>query len=433
MKTKRRFLIKESLKRKLVSRWFIGINIVLFLLIFITFNINSIITFFGGDFKDKKNVLILDEANVYSKLEKEIIRLSEVSIVEYEVQEVNDNVELLKEKVKNDSNSILLIVKKDSKHYINTTIYTSNGLSFLNQNIISSALNNIRKEIVLKDLGISNEEMKKLEESITLNEITLQEKKINSNKEISSAVTVMLFLVPCFFLITTLVQMIGSEINEEKTTKSMEIIISNVTPKTHLISKIVSCTIFTLIQLSLILLFGLLSSFFSNHGIGVLTNSTSKGFVQSILGELITKDFILMVQSILPILIPSFILTIITYALLAGVLSSMTTNIDDFQQLQTPLMFIISIGFYLSLLAIFFEGSIFIKIMSFIPLISFMLSPTLYLLGQVSLLSVFLSVVLEIVFLILTYYYGIKIYREGLLNYSGDKLWRKILKAIKSN
>ena len=47
-------------------------------------------------------------------------------------------------------------------------------------------------------------------------------------------------ILPFFMLSLILVQMIGAEINEEKTTKGMEIIISNVSPKVHLFSKILS-------------------------------------------------------------------------------------------------------------------------------------------------------------------------------------------------
>ena len=53
-----------------------------------------------------------------------------------------------------------------------------------------------------------------------------------------------------------LIQMIGAEINEEKTTKSMEIIISNVSPKTHFLSKVIAANAFVFIQGALLIVFG---------------------------------------------------------------------------------------------------------------------------------------------------------------------------------
>ena len=47
----------------------------------------------------------------------------------------------------------------------------------------------------------------------------------------------MVFILPFCMLIVLLVQLIGGEINEEKTTRSMEVIISNVPPKVHFFSQ----------------------------------------------------------------------------------------------------------------------------------------------------------------------------------------------------
>ena len=135
---------------------------------------------------------------------------------------------------------------------------------------------------------------------------------------------------------------------------------------------------------------------------------------------------------IINLLIIFLIFTLITYSIVAGVLASMTTNIDDFQQLQTPIMLTISIGFYLSILASVFEGAKLIKFMSYLPLVSFMLSPSLYMLKQVSIISVLVSALLQIIFTFLVYKYGLKVYKVGILNYSSSKLWTKIFNALKS-
>ena len=62
------------------------------------------------------------------------------------------------------------------------------------------------------------------------------------------AVSIMqIITMPLFMLIIFLVQMIGAEVNEEKTTKSMEIIISNVSPETHFLAKVLSSNLFVII------------------------------------------------------------------------------------------------------------------------------------------------------------------------------------------
>ena len=56
-------------------------------------------------------------------------------------------------------------------------------------------------------------------------------------------------------LVIFLVQMIGAEINEEKQTRSMEVIISNVSPKVHFFSKLLASNGFVIMQGLLLLVY----------------------------------------------------------------------------------------------------------------------------------------------------------------------------------
>ena len=94
-------------------------------------------------------------------------------------------------------------------------------------------------------------------------------------------------------------------------------------------------------------------------------------------------------------------------------------------------MLIVSLGFYLAIFAIIYTGSNFIKVMSFIPLISLLISPALYMLGEMSITSMIIAIIIQLVFLIIVYKKGLKVYKEGILNYSGEHLWRKIFKALR--
>ena len=53
------FLVGSSLKKKIKSKWFIGINLVIFLLIFFTFHMSDIIMAFGGDYKEERKIAVL--------------------------------------------------------------------------------------------------------------------------------------------------------------------------------------------------------------------------------------------------------------------------------------------------------------------------------------------------------------------------------------
>ena len=125
------------------------------------------------------------------------------------------------------------------------------------------------------------------------------------------------------------------------------------------------------------------------------------------------------------------VLTFIAYSLLAGILASMTTNIEDFQQLQTPIMIISLVGYYLATMAGVFNGSLFIKILSFVPFISAILAPSLLMLGQIGIFEIVLAIAIVIGTIFLLIKYGLRIYKVGILNYSSSGLWKKMFKAIK--
>ena len=71
MKNKLEYLTKMSLDRKIKSKWFKIANILLAVLIIAVFNIDSIITFFGGDFNEKTKLYIIDHTNMSYDILKE--------------------------------------------------------------------------------------------------------------------------------------------------------------------------------------------------------------------------------------------------------------------------------------------------------------------------------------------------------------------------
>ena len=238
--------------------------------------------------------------------------------------------------------------------------------------------------------------------------------------------------IPLFMLIMYLVQKIGAEVNEEKTTKSMEIIISNVSPKVHFLSKILSANIFVFMQGFLIIayvIFGVIIRIITTGG--NIMNGIDAADIETLTSEIPIDRIMSTLGTMLPVLIIMIVLSFIAYSLLAGILASMTTNAEDFQQLQTPIMILSLIGFYLSIMSGVFKGSLFIKIMGYVPLISSLLAPSLYVLGEISLIDLLISIGLLIGLIYLLIKYGMRIYKVGILNYSGVGLWKKMAKAIK--
>ena len=417
------YLMKLSFNKKLKSKWFIAVNIILALSLFALFNLNSIITFFGGEFDKPLKVLVYDKTNIsYPYLKNNIDSLtSELEDKKIVVKSVsNEN-----KKIKDDEILIslnlddnLLKAKVTSDKKIDSSVYQ----------VIYQGLNATKQQVLMERLNLDTNTLALLSTNIDIKRVVLSDKK--SQDENMSLVMSTVFpslILPFFMLIIFLVQMVGGEICEEKTTKSMEIIISNVSPKVHLLAKIVANNLFVLLQALLLFIYGLIAFFISSRN-GSL-NIPSE--ITSVWDSLSASGLINDIVSLLPFLLVLIILSFLAYSLLAGILASMTTNIEDFQQLQTPIVFILLAGYYLAIMAGMFQGSIFLKIAGYIPLISCLLAPTLYIMGEISILDILIAIILLIGLLYLLIRYGMKIYKVGILNYSNEKVWSKFIKAFR--
>lgn len=430
MKNKLLFLTKMSLNKKIKTKWFLIANIIFAVLIIGLINIDAIIKAFGGDFNETQEILIIDEVGAFSKFEsnyevykKYVADYDDVKITKYEGS-YDGGVELVEE-----DDKILLVISPDEDNYIKAKLVSNDTLGTITNTLISTTLTAIRSEIVLNEYNITEEMYQKINANVLVEDVILSSENKEDNMVISTIMQII--TLPIFMLIIFLVQMIGAEVNEEKTTKSMEIIISNVSPKTHFMSKVISSNLFVIIQGLLLVIFvviGIVIRYFVSGGnlLGELDGEVTK-LVSSISLSGVMDTLTYMI----PIMILILLLTFLAYSLLAGVLASMTTNLEDFQQLQTPIVIVLLAGYYLSMMAGVFKGSVFIRIMSYIPFVSSLLAPTLYVMGEITWIDLVGSVALLLLVIFLLIKYGLRIYKVGILNYSQSGLWKKMFKAIK--
>ena len=431
MSRKLKYLTKMSLDKKIKSKWFYITNIILLIIIVAIANIDSIIKLFGGDFDEKTNIIILDNTNyVYNEFEQTYDNNAKIieTLVDVDITKSDEELDTLKENIK--EKDVILVIDEDKENFIKASLIVKNNVDTIVYQLISNTLNQIKTNVALNSYGVDKEKLLLIERNVDIDKISLEDDNADNN-DIFLSLIFPIFMLPTFMLIIFLVQMIGSEINEEKTTKSMEIIISNVSPTTHFTSKLLSSNIFVFFQGLLLMLYaviGIIIRFFSVGKVMVSDNSS----VNQILEIISSYDLVNKVSSVLPIVVILIILTFIAYSLFAGILASMTTNMEDYQQLQTPIMLISISGYYLSMMSSMFDGSLFIRIMSYIPFISCLLSPALYIVGQIGIIDVIISILLLGGVIFILYRYGLRIYKVGILNYSSNNLWKKMFKAMKN-
>ena len=418
------YLTKLSFNKKAKSKWFIATNIILFVVIVLLLNITSIIEFFGGDFESKTNVIVIDNANSYELFEA---NLSSISDNDSYMITLSDDEDIINNLANED---LVVVINPSDSEYITSEIISNNKIDSLTYQLITQALNSTKSTIGMYEANIDPEVLSNISKSISINRVVLNEEdNTDENMDMVMSSVFPTLILPFFMLIIFLVQMVGGEICEEKTTRSMEIIIGNVSPKVHLMSKVLASNLFVILQGALLVIYVvvayLISASITSNNLVSAIDFTS--ILNSINVSGITNSLIFVLPITLIMIVESFIL----YALVAGILASMTVNIEDFNQLQTPIMLLSVAGYYLAIMAAMFDGSIFIRILSYIPFLSVFISPTLFLLGEITIWDMLVSVLMLLLVIYLLLKFGLKVYKRGILNYSSGKVWSKLFKAIK--
>ena len=437
MKNKLNYLVDVSLMRKIKTKWFIIANILMAIAVIAVMNIDSIIKFFGGDFNEKINVYVIDETNMSFDILKSQIETLEISLLDeeenYVITKYDKDIDSAKEELKEDDNKILITITPDENTTIKSSLISESYIDTIDYQVFYQAIQNTKTTIAMTTSSISAEELNQIYAPIEIERVILDETKKSESENMDTIMSTVfpIIILPVFMLTLFLVQMIGAEINDEKTTRGMEIIISNVSPKVHFFSKVIAGNVFIIMQGLLLLIYAGLGLFVRKLlGTGSLMNSLG-GEMSGIFDGIMQTEFMSKLIYIIPLTLVLMLLTFLAYSLLAGILASMTTNAEDFSQLQTPIMLISLAGYYLAMMAGMFKGALFIRILSYVPFISAILSPSLLVLGQIGIIDVIISIILAIIANYLLIKYGLRIYKVGILNYSSKDLWKKMFKAMK--
>ncbi len=436
MKNKLKLLIKDGLNKKINTKWFKVVNIILLVVIVGLINIDNIIKFFGGNFDDPVVIYVIDNTNKYYEAIKSGYDNIDLSALgsESEIKLADKSLDELKEEMVNDeSNDIILVINSNNGKVV-ADVISYNYVDAVTLQVLNSTLSSVKTNIALMESSLTEEELASIYEPVEINRSYLSD-NLDENNELMSYIgnfIIPMFIIPFFLLIIMVTQMIGAEINEEKSSKSMEIIITSVPARLHFISKIITANVYAILQSLLFVLY---------FGIGLLIRRLVTGSslisgldsqVGNVVNQFIQSGTLDNLLKCLPVTIIMILLSFVAYSLIAGILASMTTNQEDFQQLQSPMMMIIMAGYFLAILASTYEKSTFITTVSVIPFISCILSPVLLMMGQIGIVHVLISILLLILTLYLLIKYGLRVYKVGILNYSSSNLWKKILEGIKS-
>ena len=435
MRSKLGLLVSDGLKKKINTKWFKVVNIVLLIVIVALINVDNIIKSCGGDFEDETLIYVIDDTNKFYNLLETSFKTDAISTlgIDAKIVKAEKSYDTLKQEIiDNEENDIILMIYEEDNTY-KSNIISLEYADAITIQMLTSYLNTIKTNILLGESNIDPEELARIYENMQIERIYLSD-ELDENYELMETIgnfLIPVFIMPFFFLILLVTQMIGAEINEEKTSKSMEIIISSVSPKIHFLAKMITSNVYAVLQSVLFILYVFLGIIVRIAFTGTKVTESFGAEGTQLINTFLESGILNNLLKCLPFIIIMILLSFIAYSLLAGILASMTTSQEDFSQLQTPLMVIIMLSYFLSIMASTYEKSSFIIILSCIPFISCILAPVLLFLGQIGIIEVLISLVLIILTIFVLIKYGTRIYKVGILNYSSNNLWKKMLKSLR--
>lgn len=404
--------------RKVKSKAFIGFNIFLIVVGLLVSQLGTIMKFFNETFDYSETIYVVDETDqLYSQFEKDFNSfLSDVNLEQsYETTKALDTL------VKEGDISAYFVVSYDEDNLLSAT-YVANDFSNTSfYNTGQQILSGYNSKIAMETAGLTEAQTNLLNRDFSINLIALDEKAQTAEESMGNMLLAYVSIILIFLFSYLYSVYAGQEIMEEKTSRVMEIIITSISPIKQLYGKIVYNSLYALTQLAIFMLLFTISI--------QQMMKTLPADVGELMSTIISPD-----QSrIIMYLILFAIIAYLVYLVSVLILSSIISSVEEYQIAISPIMIIGLISFYIGIFGMTSPEAPFIKFMSMVPFVSPYIMPLRVATMTVTTPMIWLSIAFNIVVMIIILAFGARVYKNGVLNYSGDSVIKKFRQAIKKS
>lgn len=404
--------------RKVKSKAFIGFNIFLIVVGLIVSQLGSIVKFFNETFDYSETIIIVDKTNqIYSRFEQDFNNL----LPDVILKQSTEAEETLKQKVTDGDISAYFMISYNNQHLLQATYvakdFSNNSFYTIGEQVLSS----YNKEMAMQSAGLTQEQMNLLTQNFSMEKISLDESAQTAEESMGNLAIAYISIILIFFFSYLYSVYAGQEIMEEKTSRVMEIIITSISPMKQLYGKIVYNSLYAITQLTIFIALCLISIqyMFKNLPADIMDE------VSMMISPEQARIFIYIVIFA--------IVAYLVYLVSTLILSSIISSVEEYQIAISPIMIIGMFSFYIGIFGMSSPEAPFIKIMSMIPFISPYIMPLRVATMTVSPPMIWLSIALNIVVIVVILTFGARVYKNGVLNYSGDSVFKKFIQATKKS
>lgn len=400
---------KLTYKNKVTTKSFQIFTIIVIVLILAATNINKIIDLF--DHGSDKVGIVTDNKQIYKLIDQQSKQLDD------DAQYVKVTEQTAKSEIKKDKLDKAYVITISDDQKIKGKIMSKDSVSTDDKQQLSAVLSTIQTQLTAANLNLSANELKQLQaQSKVTSEVV---DNTNAQSDLTEAqkgfnmIIVYAGVMLMFFIVINYAGQVAMEIATEKTSRVIEMIITSVSPVTHILAKIFGVIAVALTQIAIFFIVGLISFFVFD------IRKMLKGFKiepNDLTAQLITVGII------------SLLLGILSYIILAAILGSITARIEDINQALMPMTLLSMIGFYIALFSVMNQDTLLVKIASFIPLISPFVMFVRAATPEVALWEIIVSIILSVVTIIILLWIAVRSYKDTILSF--DKGFIQAFKRI---
>ena len=409
-------IIKNEVERSIKNKSFVVLNVLLLLVTVVGLNFNNIKAIFKNkniDFSTNMVLYVEDKDNIAIDELKKAFESFENVIVKDESEFVDEqSQEIVKKNM--DNNSMYLEVKKSNSNYVVATLTTQETVNATYIDTIESTLTAIKDKMVLENSNFTKEELAIVKADVKLDRVILND-VIDTNESTGLIQLVSNYII--FFILLLCLNKIANTISQEKMSKSIEYILTSISTKEYLISKVLSMALIVVVQfifeVAYLLIAIMVSNLITTVGANIdgVHSVNAMSLVSTRTIEYIVITFVFMC------------LTTFLQGVIQSVMSAKTTNIQEAGN-ATIVLLTINLVLYTVVTAVISplqSAGVLAYIISVLPIASMYFVPSMFLIGQANAIQLILAFVILVASIPLSLILVQKPFKNAILDYSSKK------------
>lgn len=406
-------ILSHTYLSRLKSKAFIITTVITLALILGLTNFQKITDLFTDGEKQADNIAVIDQTGeLYNRLDASVGTYKDVFLLE----SFKGSDQEAMEAVKSGKYKGYLKLSYNQNHTPEATYYAMQVAETNISGKLQQAVQQVKITIATEQAGINQQVVQQIYAPVSFEKVALQE-NAKTAEELNKArglVYIMLFLI--YFAVIMYGNMIANEVAVEKSSRVMEILISSVSPITQMFGKIIGVALLGLTQFALFLVVGYQSLKTREAAM------TGEVFNYFGLSDIPISTFVYAIVF--------FVLGYLLFAMMAAMLGSLVSRIEDAQQIITPMTLLIVAGFMLAMFGLNTPESSLVTITSFIPFFTPMLMFMRVGMLDVPFWQIGISILIMLATIGLFAVVGARVYRGGVLLYGRSSSLKDFKKAL---